>query len=58
LEQNVATLETSEAAENQWIATIGSMAFLTEKFFKDCTPRYNNNEGKHDGKGTEFLQGQ
>ena len=58
LDQNVATLETTAESEEQWCTTIDSMAFLTEKFFQECTPGYYNNEGNHDGTGNGFLQGQ
>jgi len=57
LEEGHTKVEASEQAEEQWVATINSMSFLGDKFFKECTPGYYNNEGQQ-GSGNGFLQGQ
>ncbi|PCI50435.1 MAG: hypothetical protein COB51_03420 [Moraxellaceae bacterium] len=57
LDEGLTKVEASQQAEEQWVATINSMSFLGDKFFKECTPGYYNNEGQH-GSGNGFLQGQ
>jgi len=54
-EHGLLSLEASEEAEEQWCATIKQLAKSGEKFFKECTPGYYNNEGKSD-KGYGFIQ--
>lgn len=39
-------LETSESAENEWVADIKSNSTMNIKFLESCTPGYYNNEGK------------
>ncbi|UTP37760.1 NAD(P)/FAD-dependent oxidoreductase [Phenylobacterium sp. LH3H17] len=46
LDHQVRTVETSEAAETEWVETIISTAILRQKFAEECTPGYYNNEGK------------
>lgn len=46
LRYNVNTVETSQAAENQWVDTIREKAMNSMAFLKECTPGYYNNEGK------------
>ncbi len=57
LDNNVVTMEASEAAENEWVAEINRLAGTQEKFYAECTPGYYNNEGKGNG-GNGFLAGQ
>ena len=40
------TVEVSPEAEAEWVATIISLAGMTQQFLEDCTPGYYNNEGK------------
>jgi cyclohexanone monooxygenase len=40
------TVETSQAAEDEWVQTIVDKAILRQKFLEECTPGYYNNEGK------------
>ena len=42
----VRTVEVSEAAEAEWVATIIRLAVLAQDFLENCTPGYYNNEGK------------
>jgi cyclohexanone monooxygenase len=46
IDHDVATVEVSEAAEAEWVATIVRLAVLAQQFLEDCTPGYYNNEGK------------
>ncbi|RLA45963.1 MAG: monooxygenase [Gammaproteobacteria bacterium] len=57
LDNNVVTMEASEQAEADWVATILGLAGQGEKFYAECTPGYYNNEGKGNG-GNGFLAGQ
>jgi cyclohexanone monooxygenase len=45
-ERGVTTVEVSEAAEAEWVATIIRMARAAQDFLEACTPGYYNNEGK------------
>ena len=46
IERGVRTIEASEAAEAEWVATIIRLAGLGRQFLEECTPGYYNNEGK------------
>jgi cyclohexanone monooxygenase len=45
LDNEVASVEVSEEAEQQWVDTILSVAVMGREFLKECTPGYYNNEG-------------
>jgi cyclohexanone monooxygenase len=45
IDNNVRTVEVSEAAEEAWVQTILQMAGLGRQFLEECTPGYYNNEG-------------
>jgi cyclohexanone monooxygenase len=45
LEHDVAVVETTQEAEDDWVATINALALDNEAFLRDCTPGYFNNEG-------------
>jgi len=45
-ERGARTVEASEAAEAEWVATIIRLARLAQQFLESCTPGYYNNEGK------------
>jgi cyclohexanone monooxygenase len=51
------SVEPSQQAEDEWVATIGRMAVFNRKFLEDCTPGYYNNEGKP-GQGNSLLGSQ
>jgi cyclohexanone monooxygenase len=42
----IRTVEASEEAENEWVATIIRLAGMGRQFLEECTPGYYNNEGK------------
>ncbi len=46
IERGIRTVEVSEQAEAEWVATIIRLARLGQQFLEDCTPGYYNNEGK------------
>jgi cyclohexanone monooxygenase len=46
LARDARTIEVSEAAEAEWVATIIKLARLAQQFLEECTPGYYNNEGK------------
>jgi len=46
LDHGVRTVETSEAAETEWVDTVIRLAGLGREFLESCTPGYYNNEGK------------
>jgi cyclohexanone monooxygenase len=46
LERGVRTIEATEQAENEWVATIIRLAGMGRQFLEECTPGYYNNEGK------------
>ena len=46
IDHDVRTVEVSEEAEGEWVATIIRLAVLAQQFLEDCTPGYYNNEGK------------
>jgi cyclohexanone monooxygenase len=46
LRRGVASLEPSEQAEAEWVATIEAKAGLLDDYFASCTPGYYNDEGK------------
>ena len=46
IDHDVRTVEVSEEAEAEWVATIIRLAVLAQQFLEDCTPGYYNNEGK------------
>ncbi|KAF2159384.1 hypothetical protein M409DRAFT_30135 [Zasmidium cellare ATCC 36951] len=43
--RKIRTVEPTEAAEREWVATVLEMAKLRAPFLKECTPGYYNNEG-------------
>ncbi|SMQ48755.1 unnamed protein product [Zymoseptoria tritici ST99CH_3D7] len=45
VKRNVRTIEPTEKAEKEWVATIEQLAGLRAAFLKECTPGYYNNEG-------------
>jgi cyclohexanone monooxygenase len=45
-DQDVRTLEVSEAAEAEWVEAVLRLARLGRQFLEECTPGYYNNEGK------------
>jgi cyclohexanone monooxygenase len=45
-ERSAKTVEVSEEAEAEWVATIIRMARAAQDFLEACTPGYYNNEGK------------
>ncbi len=45
-EHDARTVEVTEEAEAEWVATIIRLAVLAQQFLEDCTPGYYNNEGK------------
>jgi cyclohexanone monooxygenase len=45
MKRNVRTIEPTEKAEKEWVATIEQLASLRAAFLKECTPGYYNNEG-------------
>jgi cation diffusion facilitator CzcD-associated flavoprotein CzcO len=57
LQRGAKTVETSQKAEDDWVATIRSLSHLSESFFAACTPGYYNSEGKP-GNSNGFLSGQ
>jgi cyclohexanone monooxygenase len=46
LDNGIRTIEASEEAEAEWVATIIRLARFGLDFFEACTPGYYNNEGK------------
>ncbi len=57
MDNNAQTIEATQAAEDDWVETIHSLAHMTESYFIECTPGYYNNEGKADNRNG-FLSGQ
>ncbi|GMU46623.1 MAG: monooxygenase [Porticoccaceae bacterium] len=51
VEQGVRTLETTQEAEDAWVATIRKLAHLGKRFYAECTPGYYNQEGVEGGEG-------
>ncbi len=45
VDNEIASLEVTEEAEQQWVDTILSVAVMGREFLKECTPGYYNNEG-------------
>jgi cyclohexanone monooxygenase len=45
VDRQVRTVEPSEEAEAAWVKTIIDLSLMREKFLKECTPGYYNNEG-------------
>ncbi|MBV1930634.1 MAG: NAD(P)/FAD-dependent oxidoreductase [Porticoccaceae bacterium] len=56
-DNNATTIEATQEAEDDWVATIHSLAHMAEAYFIECTPGYYNNEGKA-GNRNGFLSGQ
>ena len=50
---NIATVEASVEAEEEWVQEIISLSRLSETFQASCTPGYYNNEGKPNPKSTQ-----
>ncbi len=46
LESGARTVETTQAAEAEWVATIMALGEGRMKFLEQCTPGFYNNEGK------------
>jgi cyclohexanone monooxygenase len=46
IDHDVRTIEVSEEAQAEWVATIIRLAVLAQEFLENCTPGYYNNEGK------------
>jgi cyclohexanone monooxygenase len=46
LDNDVASVEVSEDAEEEWVSTIKSSARMGREFLQECTPGYYNNEGQ------------
>jgi cyclohexanone monooxygenase len=46
LDHGIRSVEASEEAEAEWVATILRLAGVGLDFFEECTPGYYNNEGK------------
>jgi cation diffusion facilitator CzcD-associated flavoprotein CzcO len=44
--QEAQTLEPTPEAEAEWVATIKEKAIHNQRFLRECTPGYYNNEGK------------
>jgi cyclohexanone monooxygenase len=57
MHNNAHCIEASEAAENDWVETIKTMAVFNQNFLEECTPGYYNNEGKP-GQGNSLLGSQ
>jgi hypothetical protein len=45
-ERGVSRIEVSQAAEQEWVDTVISLARFAKDFLESCTPGYYNNEGK------------
>ncbi|KAF9882918.1 hypothetical protein FE257_004899 [Aspergillus nanangensis] len=45
MRRGATTVETSQAAEDEWIRTIIRLGKLKEDFLRECTPSYYNDEG-------------
>ena len=56
-ETEARTVEATEQAEEEWVATIGRLALNNQKFQAECTPGYYNNEGMPEP-GVGFTAGQ
>ncbi len=46
MKHGIRTVETSEAAEREWVRTILAMGAGRRQFLENCTPGYYNNEGR------------
>jgi len=46
LERQARTVEPTAEAEAAWVQTIIDLSIMREKFLKECTPGYYNNEGR------------
>jgi cyclohexanone monooxygenase len=46
MDKQVRVIETSAAAEDEWVETIKKLAILRRAYLEACTPGYYNNEGK------------
>jgi cyclohexanone monooxygenase len=58
LARGAATVEPSQAAQDDWIRTIRECAIPTAQFAEDCTPGYYNNEGGGGGEGIRSVFGE
>jgi len=45
LVRGAATVEPSQEAQDNWVATIKELAVSNREFWRECTPGYFNNEG-------------
>jgi cyclohexanone monooxygenase len=50
LARSATTVEPSEAAEDEWIATIRANSVDNSNFVRECTPGYYNSEGEPNGR--------
>jgi len=50
------TVESTVAAEEEWVAAINKLANLGKRFYAECTPGYYHEEGKENSSG--FFSGQ
>ncbi len=51
LDNDIATFEVSQEAEDAWVETVIEMAQFNLDFLESCTPGYYNNEGKPSARG-------
>jgi len=51
MDHGVRVIETSQAAEDEWVRTIIELARNNLSFLEACTPGYYNNEGKPSDRG-------
>ena len=50
---NISVIETSKAAEDEWVEEILRLSRFNEDFQAACTPGYYNNEGKPNPKSAQ-----
>jgi len=53
MDENFATVEASQAAEDAWVDEIVSLSRYNEDFLASCTPGYYNNEGQPNPKSIQ-----
>ena len=58
MNSNVSAAETTQEAEDEWVAEIRRLAHNNEDFFAQCTPGYYNNEGKSGKNGNNIFTDQ
>jgi cyclohexanone monooxygenase len=57
MDRQARTIEPSQSAEREWVATMERKKNSNLKFLQECTPGYYNNEGRP-GTGISLLDGQ